>query len=72
MKENTMAVTSYDPSLRTTSEAAGYVRLSKATLELWRKQRKGPSYLKLGNRVFYRATDLNTWLENQVQGGSGE
>ena len=37
---------------------------STATLHIWRGQRKGPPYCKLGGRVFYRAVDLEAWIGN--------
>ena len=45
-------------------EAAERVRLSSATLAKWRIKGIGPTYLKLGHRVFYRPGDLEDWLES--------
>ena len=36
------------------------------TLRLWRRQRKGPSYMKIGGRVFYSGAALNEWLGSSV------
>ena len=32
------------------------------TWRLWRAKKKGPSYLKVGGRVFYTGAELNKWL----------
>ena len=36
------------------------------TLAVWRHQGRGPRYSKFGNRVLYRGTDLNAWLDDHV------
>ena len=46
----------------TVSEAAGYLRLSRVRLDKWRSERKGPVFLKVGGRVFYRRSDLDEFL----------
>ena len=32
------------------------------TLSNWRYERRGPSYMKVGKRIYYRGDDLNTFL----------
>lgn len=44
------------------AQAASYLGISKATLNGWRTRRKGPPYLKLGERVFYRREDLDEFI----------
>ena len=51
----------------TTDEAAEYVRLSARTLERYRVTGEGPKYLKLGRRVLYQRSELDTWLENKIR-----
>lgn len=46
----------------TVPEAARYLRVSKACLDVWRSHRKGPPYIKLGHRIFYRKGDLDAYL----------
>jgi hypothetical protein len=46
----------------TTQEAAKYLRLSKVRLDIWRYERRGPTFLKLGGRVFYRKSDLDEFI----------
>ena len=45
-------------------EAAKYLGLSEATLNVWRCKRKGPSYRKVGRRIFYPQIALDEFLEN--------
>jgi hypothetical protein len=42
--------------------AASYTGLSVSTLNKLRVRGGGPAYLKLGRRVAYDPTDLDTWL----------
>ena len=44
-----------DPDLR---QIAAY-----ATMAAWRCRGEGPSYVKIGKRVFYHGRDLNEWIE---------
>ena len=37
-----------------------------STLAHWRHERRGPAYVKLGNRVAYRGGDLNAWIESRT------
>lgn len=48
-------------------EAAEYVGVSEATLERWRALRIGPPFGHVGRRVFYFASDIDDWLEQQVK-----
>lgn len=50
-----------------TSEAAKELggKLSPRTLEKWRVQGCGPTFTKLGSRVVYAETDLQSWAESQ-------
>ena len=36
------------------------------TWRTWRAKNKGPSYLKVGGRVFYSGAELNSWLTTRV------
>lgn len=36
--------------------------VSKATLDWWRVKGRGPSFVKIGRRVFYRQTDLDAFI----------
>jgi len=43
-------------------EAARILGCTEAGLELWRKEGRGPSYVRLGRLVRYREADLSTWI----------
>lgn len=46
--------------------AARYLGLSKSTLDKMRIEGRGPRYLKIGGRVFYRPADLDAYIEAAV------
>ena len=39
-----------------------------STLKQWRGQKKGPSYLKIGNKVMYRSDTIERWLDQSAVG----
>lgn len=45
-----------------THEAAAFLNLSPGTLEVWRCTGRGPRYAKLGKRVVYDVTDLESFV----------
>lgn len=47
------------------SEAAERLRTPEATLAYWRHIGVGPTWAKVGRRVVYRQSDLESWLEAQ-------
>ena len=50
----------------TTPEAAEYLRLSKARLDMWRSERRGPVFVKLGGKVFYQRSDLDAFIASGI------
>jgi excisionase family DNA binding protein len=50
----------------TTSEAAQFLNLQPATLEQWRWNGRGPSFVKIGRACRYRRVDLETFLEDRI------
>ncbi|WP_275484641.1 helix-turn-helix domain-containing protein [Pseudovibrio sp. Ad14] len=44
-------------------QSAEYLQLSHATLAKWRSVGGGPSYSKLGSRVYYSQSDLDAFLK---------
>lgn len=50
-------------ALLPTPQAAPYLGVSPGSLHRWRKHAKGPDYLRVGHKVFYRPSDLDRWLE---------
>ena len=50
----------------TPDEAAKHLRLAKQTLARWRVEGHGPRFLRLGgNRIVYRPSDLDAWLDGR-------
>lgn len=47
-------------------ETATMLGVVEKTLPMWRHLGRGPTYLKIGRRVFYRPTDIKEWLDKQV------
>jgi excisionase family DNA binding protein len=56
----------HDPSLRP-EEVAKYLGYSQSTLAQWRCAQQGPVYYKVGGRVRYRLSALNTWVDQQQE-----
>jgi predicted DNA-binding transcriptional regulator AlpA len=49
--------------LLTPAQVAEFYRVSVDTLAQWRSQRRGPRYIKIGNRLIrYRLSDLEMYL----------
>lgn len=47
-------------------ETAPIVGVKVKTLQNWRQLRRGPAFLKVGSRVFYRRADLDRYLDSCV------
>ena len=58
-----------DPdSLVTTAEAAELLGLAPATLKLWRRRGRGPTFVRVGSHtVRYRRRDLVAWIDAKTQ-----
>ena len=53
------------------NEAAVYLRMRPQTLACWAStKRYGLAYIKIGSRVFYRRSVLDTFLERQTVGAT--
>lgn len=50
-----------DPLMRE-AEAAAHIGTPQATLTWWRHVGRGPRYLKVGRRIFYRQSHLDAFL----------
>jgi predicted DNA-binding transcriptional regulator AlpA len=55
-----------DESLVDTGEAARILGCTKAAVTLWRRERRGPNYVRLGRLIRYRRSDLFTWIESRL------
>ena len=57
-----------DTSKKPISEetAAEYIGISRSHLVNLRSSDKGPRYIRLGRRVFYREADIDAWLDQNI------
>ena len=56
------------PTLLTSQQAADYICVAPDTLAVWRcTGRYAIPYIKIGSKVRYKETDLNTFLEERTQ-----
>lgn len=37
---------------------------TRGTLSQWRHRGEGPRYIRFGNRVLYKGSELNKWLDD--------
>ena len=49
------------------NELAKRWRLSGRTLERWRYEKRGPSWIRAGGRVLYRVTDIEEFERQGLQ-----
>ncbi len=52
--------------LFTAKEAADFIKVFESTLATWRYLGKGPTYVKAGKIVRYRASDLEGWMKRNA------
>lgn len=45
---------------------SSFTGIKPATLKYWRSKKRGPNYVKLGDRVMYRSDVIDAWLEEGV------
>ena len=43
-------------------ETGHFIRASTAALQKWRREGKGPAYIRVGNLIRYRRPDVESWL----------
>jgi predicted DNA-binding transcriptional regulator AlpA len=48
------------------AQAPKYIGLKKQTLARRRHEGVPPRFIRLGRRVYYRASDLREWIQSQV------
>jgi predicted DNA-binding transcriptional regulator AlpA len=53
-------------------KAAELLGLSVRTLQRFRVQGRGPQFVKLGKRVFYREADLERYLDTCLRSSTSE
>src|SRR5215471_9399058 len=54
-------------NLLSPEELAQNLDLSPATLATWRCQHRGPSFLRVGRKIWYPRDQVDAWLENELQ-----
>jgi predicted site-specific integrase-resolvase len=52
-----------EKQLFTAKEAADYLQYSEVTLELWRREGKGPKFHKPSQKIYYFKSDLDAWIK---------
>ena len=55
-QHNTPAPTVAEP------DAAHYIGYSPAALRVWRRENRGPSFIRAGRSIRYRVADLEAWM----------
>lgn len=54
--------------LLTEEELAQELRRSRRTVQRWRLEGKElPRHMRVGNSIFYRREDVDTWFDGQVK-----
>lgn len=57
--------------LLTARELSEQLKTPVAVLANWRYKGTGPKFVKIGNGVRYRATDVEAWLDAQTRSQTG-
>ena len=53
--------------LLTSEEVSEYLGLSPHTIEMWRRKKVGPPWVKVGRSVRYKESDVSSWVERRSQ-----
>jgi len=54
-----------DDELLTVEEVAERLRISRKTLDSWRRIKTGPRWIPIGRRTVYSRRDVDEWLKEQ-------
>lgn len=54
------------PTLLTSSQVSKYLDVPTSTLANWRYQGRGPTFVRLGGHVRYRASDVTEWINREL------
>lgn len=52
--------------LFTATEVAAMLEVTTHTLAMWRVEKRGPAFVKLGRSIFYRRDDVQKWVDANV------
>jgi len=58
--------------LLTSDQAAEVMCIAPVTLRKWRWEGKGPIFVKVGRKVAYRLSDIETWLHGQLRNSTSD
>ena len=53
-------------ALLSTADLGDLIDVDERTLAMWRSVKRGPDYVRLGRRIFYRRPDVMAWIELNV------
>jgi len=53
--------------LLTEDETSKVLQCTKAALRRWRRERRGPRFVKLGRLIRYRESDLESFVDQATQ-----
>jgi predicted DNA-binding transcriptional regulator AlpA len=53
--------------LLTEDQASKVLQCTKAALRRWRRERRGPRFVKLGRLIRYRQSDLESFIDGCTQ-----
>ena len=53
--------------LLTSEDVSEYLRVSPHTIEMWRRKKVGPPWLKIGRSIRYKFSEVHAWLERRGQ-----
>ena len=60
------------PELLDETVAADWLRLSRLTLRRWRMEGRGPTFLKVGGKVFYEPAAIHAYLHSCQRSSTSE
>jgi len=52
--------------------ASGFIPAKSQTLRIWRVKGKGPTYVKINKKVFYRLSDIRAWIDQRTRTSTKE
>ena len=64
---------SYWHNLENEDVAAGFLNVTRRTMQSWRQKGGGPKFIRLSARcIRYRRTDLKQWADSHLRGSTAE
>ncbi len=56
----------------TAQVVADHLKVAASTVDRWRREGKGPPYMRIGNRCMYFLSEVQDWLETQKVSPNGK